>query len=955
MGGRVRVSNGADLVDFNPERAAITNEWQDGNPILTDTHVVLTPRDSNELHCLLLKDGSLQWKTPRGEGQYVACIRDGMVFVVNKHSVEAFQLADGKPAWPSPVPITNQTGRGVATNTHLLLPLVNGQVVSIDLKTSVKVYSRVRGADQEPLGNLVPGPGVIVSQTPTELTAFRTLESIYPEALQRLAANAHDSEALAQRGEYRLSVSQTTAGQADLRESLRITPSAGAQFLLFESLLEGLQSDFSAHRNAAVEAEKLARTTTQKSMLYRVWVEGLRKLGESQAAFQLLERLNSADLGRPGMERVDGLHSVRRDYWTRYELRQIIDNSSPADQQKFLASLKVRLDQAKASKSDEDLRRLSHLLGWGSMADQTRLALAERLAAKEYSLEAEHLLANLRNNADPTISGRAIALMITGMIKLERGGEAANLIEELERTHGDIICHGNKTAKQLAAEWRKTVPMNIGSFENWPTGRVEITREVLEKGDIRNNLEIPIEGNRGPFYSDIQLRFESGSEKFLGLSGWSTPRFGIPWSELGPLQNYLSFNAHIKNHIILLGTGVNVVAIDTLTTGKTIRAQQIWSSPLSDRPTSETNQFFQPARARPGIGRLRFADRSQNPIGMVGAVQDDSLCVIRGRHLVLLDILSGETLWKRTDMVPGSEIFGDADTIFVIAPQSPIGPGPVAKKIRRADGAIIGESPVPTAFNRIQCQGKHVLSLSPDPKTLGSFLLKVDDVSLGKTVWETTYNATIQLGLIGDSELAVLEQSGMLTHLRLVDGKPLWTRQLQPSVRRREFAVIAEEKRLLILRDENQPPNFQQQVMAINPTQSTLMYGQVDCVDRATGELLWSHKIEGYGLDLTAPTSSPFWFFSARAVSPQVKLAEIRMLALDKRTGRVALQTAEGIYGHSFEFGLDPKEQLVDITLIGSQQPVRYRLKLTGEAITTAPAVPATPPAPPPEPRREEK
>jgi outer membrane protein assembly factor BamB/TolA-binding protein len=953
MGGRFR----GEPIDFNPDRAALTNEWQDASPILTETHVILTPRDSNELHCLVLEDGELQWKVPRGEGQYVASVRDGAVIIVNKQSVEALSLLDGKPAWPAPIPVINQTGRGITTPTHLVLPLVSGQVVSIELKTGNKFYSRVRSAAQEPLGNLVPSPGLILSQTPTELTAFRTLEAAYPEALARLTANPRDAAALAQRGEYRLSISQTAAGQDDLRESVRIAKSADAEFLLFESLLEGLQSNFATHRAAAVEAEKLARTSTQKSELYRVWAEGLRKLGEFQPAFEMLEKLNSPELGKASMERVDGFHSVRRDYWTRNELHQILIHASAADQQRYLAIFKDRLNRAKAGKDEMSLRHLTRFLDFGPVADEARLALAEQLLSKEYSLEAEQLLAGLRHHSDPKISGTALTLMIAGMIKIERGSEAASLIRELERTHSDVICYQNKTGRQLAAEWARAVTMNIGSFEDWPTGRVDVTREVMEKGDQRINIDVPIEADRGPFLGDVQMRVEPSSQRLQGLTGWATSRFVIPYTELQPVSNPMAMQAQVRNHLILLNTGLNVVALNTLTDGQTIRTHRIWSSPLVDNPNSDDNQGIFFARLRPGLGRPRFMgmDRWGNN-GIVNSVQDDTLCVLRGRHLVLLDILTGETLWKRTDIVPGSEMFGDAETVFVVPPQSV-----VAKRIRRSDGTVLGQTPIAAGVNRLQYLGSRVLSSIADPKVAGGLILKLDDLAVEKTIWEQPFPIGTQVSLVEETDLAILEPNSLLTLIKIADGKRLWSQQLQPLTKRKEFNVVVDGTRLLLLRDEVPPPNQLQAAMAVNAMQPNLIYGQAECLDRASGKPIWSQRIEQYGLDTTMPYSSPVWFFAARTQALQGQNSEIKMLALDKRTGHVAMQASEKSYGHGFEYEIDPKDHHIDITLLGSQQPIKHRLKLTAEPVPDVAAaplpakIPEKPPEPKPGPKLEQK
>ena len=321
---------------------------------------------------------------------------------------------------------------------------------------------------------------------------------------------------------------------------------------------------------------------------------------------------------------------------------------------------------------------------------------------------------------------------------------------------------------------------------------------------------------------------------------------------------------------------------------------------------------------------------------MIGAVQDDSLCLIRGRHLLLIDILTGETLWKRTNMVPGSEIFGDGETIFVISPQTPgILQTPVARRIRRADGVELPGIPVPDAMNRIQTFGARLLSAVTHPEFPATKqILKLEDLTQNKTEWEFSIALGSQVSLIGDSEIAVLEPSGLVSYLKTESGKVLWTQQLQPVAKRKDFTVVADGTRLLLLRDEIPPRNFPlQPIIAVNGSQQNLMFGQAECLDRATGQPLWSHRIEHYALDLSVPNGSPLWFFTARALAQQIQLSEIRMLAIDKRTGKVALQQGERAYGHGFDFAIDPKEKQLDITLLGSQQPIRHRLKLTDQPL----------------------
>ncbi|MDB5337080.1 MAG: hypothetical protein JWN70_2699, partial [Planctomycetaceae bacterium] len=243
---------GIPQVEMDPLRGAEINEWQDGTPIVSEGHVILTPRDSSEIHCLTLEDGKTVWRLPRKDALYVAAVQSGLVIVVGSRSVEALHLATGKPAWPQPVALMNQSGRGIVTEKHILLPLVTDEVATIDLKSG-RPLSRARVHEKGGLGNLIPGPGIIVSQTAESLSVFRTLDSVSEETKVRLAKNPQDPEALSQRGEFRLSQGELVTGQADLRLSLKLRKSADTQTILFESLLQTLQSDFATQRPLLAE------------------------------------------------------------------------------------------------------------------------------------------------------------------------------------------------------------------------------------------------------------------------------------------------------------------------------------------------------------------------------------------------------------------------------------------------------------------------------------------------------------------------------------------------------------------------------------------------------------------------------------------------------------------------------------------------------------------------------
>ena len=89
----------------NPTLAAnntgVGNRWTDASVTIASGHVLLTPPESNQLHCLNLLDGKLLWQKSREDGIYVGCVHEDKVLVVGRNMVRALGLRDGTPAGAS--------------------------------------------------------------------------------------------------------------------------------------------------------------------------------------------------------------------------------------------------------------------------------------------------------------------------------------------------------------------------------------------------------------------------------------------------------------------------------------------------------------------------------------------------------------------------------------------------------------------------------------------------------------------------------------------------------------------------------------------------------------------------------------------------------------------------------------------------------------------------------------
>ena len=76
-----------------------------------------------------------------------------------------------------------------------------------------------------------------------------------------------------------------------------------------------------------------------------------------------------------------------------------------------------------------------------------------------------------------------------------------------------------------------------------------------------------------------------------------------------------------------------------------------------------------------------------NPFGSVNARY---VSFLRKSSIVVADPLTGDPLWTRQDIPPGSEVFGDEQYLLVLSPGSE-----EASVYRAADGQLLGMRKVP--------------------------------------------------------------------------------------------------------------------------------------------------------------------------------------------------------------------------------------------------------------------
>ena len=152
---------------FVPHRTG----WIDRHALIDSGRVVLTVADTDELHCLNLADGTVEWKVPRGDGLYIAGLDHDRAIVVGRGNIRALQLGSGQVAWNRPLPNGKPAGRALIHGQHLHLPLDSGQIVSIALASGQQV-GLVRSPGEAPWLNLVHARGFVIAQGLDRVSVF---------------------------------------------------------------------------------------------------------------------------------------------------------------------------------------------------------------------------------------------------------------------------------------------------------------------------------------------------------------------------------------------------------------------------------------------------------------------------------------------------------------------------------------------------------------------------------------------------------------------------------------------------------------------------------------------------------------------------------------------------------------------------------------------------------------
>ena len=867
--------------------------WLDGLAVVDGGRVLLTLPGSQQLSCLSLADGKLLWKLPRENGLFLGGVAEGRVLIVDRNRLRCHWLHDGSSVWKQPLALSSQPcGRGVRSGSLYQLPIDNHEIVYVNLVNG-QIITRVTVPDAVGLGNLVGAAGMIVSQTPDRVSGFSPLATLWENVETALSQNPNDASALALRGEIRLSLGAEDAGLKDLRTSLKLMPTPRAQDRFVTALTEGLRFDFDKYRKFRDEVEPFLNTPKLRWEYTRLYADALNLNDEKAAAFA--EYLKLVDLaGDPSLDgKQDNALVTPPETWIRTRLNEVYRSASDEERANFNRDIDRRWELVSRKDDPKAFARFARTFPDHRYAGAAQKRAVELGKPSMTPLEREMGLAALTESADPAIAAYAYAEWTRLLLDQKRYEETSRLFDILEHRFADVDCYPGKSGGALAIAWKLEISHAGASPNqqvNWPNGRIEVNK--IPKGQDRTSvMYVPIafDGNPGMFFRDWTLEIDYERTQIRAKDPYGRIRWTLPLEETNFLipQYVGGMSVKAYNHLLVINLIHGFLVVDTLASRD--RPQVLWQQTLID-PSQDASMTpgvqgnFQIRVG--GLRRGQFFDVGNMPLGQVGPITHDYLCYQVGRQLVAAHVFTGETLWKRSDVVAGSQLFGNHDVLIVAAPQESH-----ALVLDAQSGMKIDEAAIPPEHEQLYASGRSMLCWKEFQSKSTLYLL---DVVTGKNTWEQNFEGTMSVSLVEDDEVAVMSGEGELTLFRIEDGTVRFSHQIELNQNKLiKFALLRSTERYLLLTNTLSPVNPLQRTFA--PPESQAVNGPMCSFERETGKRQWTTNIDFQAYNLTQPGNLPIAVFACQRFDPEllkqnIQRGQFALMILDRRTGKFAYQ-----------------------------------------------------------------
>jgi outer membrane protein assembly factor BamB len=681
--------------------------WRESAPVVADGKVVFTPGDSDQVHCVSLRDGKPLWQARQDSSAYLAGVFGDRVLLVGAGGARALSLKDGGEAWSRS--LGTPSGQGAASGNVYYLPLKTSNetggpgVAAVSVATG-KVLAFARSRSGEVPGNLMFFQGQVISQTATSLTSYPQLKARLKHVEDLLAGDPRNPLGLTERGTLRLDQGDVPGALADLRAAVAGSPPGGAwrdtQAKLHEALKYAVGRDFTGGEKYLAEfeascrvpvpdgappeqrgqagAERRRREANYLLVLAR-GREGQGRVAEALAAYTKLYARASQVPGVWNGDEVGWLPhgkpavphpapALSPPVWVHGRVTALLTNATAQQRSIIEKEVARQWKELPAGAELDEVGRFVLLFGTvGTAGLEARLAYAERLAAKHGRgrfLEAElHLLALLRQRETPQVAARALETLARLLTELGQVEDAIYYYRQLAEEFRTTAVRDDKTGADLLRELAFDKRFQPLLDDPW-AGRKYRTVEVRELSPPPGGLIwMEPEGEAPPCLRRLRLAFDTYGGKLklfdrnTGAELWSQ---GVNVGNLrqvlrtAPPQAWIPYRA--EGHLAVVTLGQLACAIDLF------ERRLLWAKELGQKPTPFAQQVVLDERGRVD---MQYQDGVGDRLGRVAPIRPAGVALVVWGKVASLDPLRGDVLWTTTVATPTSELFADDSHVYL--------------------------------------------------------------------------------------------------------------------------------------------------------------------------------------------------------------------------------------------------------------------------------------------------
>ena len=917
--------------------------WRDACPILADGCVLLTPSESESLHCLDLRSGSLRWSAPRGDGLCVAGVVDGRVVVVGHHAVDSLQMKDGTSAWRKPVAFGPATvsGRGIVAARRLFLPLDTPEVVEIDLgEGMIGGRSPARGGVIP--GNLLAYRGEVISQGVDSLDVFHQIVPLEGQIETAATDRPADPWVLMWRGQLDLDGGRIADGLRAIAGARRAEPERVPADLVADALLYAMRRDFAAAAPMWREIVDTAGPLPRSKALLGIAIDNQLAAGAVSDAWRSCRGLLDLPPARETDDDwlVDNVADpaivVSEPRWLQGRIHDLVARASPELRREIDAFVAAEIDAARRAEGPERmaaLMRLETVFGGHPGGNAARETVLEILDSRDAA-------AADGRDAPRSAAVRRALLRLRATAGAERG----------ERSP--------PAAPPPAVD------------AAWPLGRVAAHRSGRLKPEemmrMSRIIPIPVDPRARSVVPGLQVGCDVQSTALILADGMGR-RLGepIPFDPgraggLNPVFQPLHAEATALGPVLVVRSGGVFTAFD-VRGPEGPPPERLWTYADASGGPAELPAFG----IHLGRGAARAKRNGNMPLGIRVSEPDvpaanlpvrsmllvaDGLATVVDQAVELRDPATGALLWRRHRLPAVGELIGD-DSFLCIVPRD----GEQASVLATADGRLVRQCTLPPQQVRVAGCGRCFVAIT-SPPSADAVTLEWFDPARAQRVSVGAFSPAARAAQAGPDALAVLEPDGTLTLVDLAVGTVRFRTALSAMPAGLEsLHVIPWQDRLLVIAGRRETAQEQKQFDALGTATplpqmvpgddavGMTFTGSIWAVSGARGDQLWPvpATVVRHCLHRHQPAELPVLLF-ARHLQPRRdgERTRLSVLVLDKRTGHaVYVDDKIGVQQHVFtgcDISGDPDAHTVTLARTGGDA-AEIRLDFTGEPMAPRP------------------